>query len=102
MRTAFRKLGALLFIGIVIFAPFFELFDQGQDLQEGADFVQALLLALTFGTLAVLLKTIAAILFGCFQLSKVHPYRPLTIPKRRPGIEASPPEFFIALCAIRI
>ena len=103
MLIRLRQLGTLLFIAFVIFVPFFELYDEGKDFQEGTDVVQSLLFALTVGTLAVLLRTIAGILIGYFGSSTLSQHRTLeTIHRRRPGIEGSPPQLCIALCTIRI
>ncbi len=101
MRVVLRQLGVLLFIGVVILVPTFELFDQGEDLEQGADFVQAFLWALTAGMLAVLLTRIVAILFGWFQLFEV-PCDRMPMWERRPGVESSPPELSLAVHTIRI
>ncbi len=102
MRIRLRQLRTLLFIGIVILLPFFEVLDHSDDVREGTDIVQAVLFALTFGTLAVLLTKIAAILFGCLRISTIVPHRTFAVPQRLPGVEASPPELVAVLCTIRI
>jgi hypothetical protein len=102
MRTRLRQLGTFLFISIVIFLPLFEMLDHSEDLQQGTDIVQAVLFALTFGTLAVLLTNIAVILFRSLKISTIVPRRTLAVRQHFTRVEPSPPKLFVALCTIRI
>lgn len=102
MRTVLQHVGVILFVGVVVFAPFFELIDEGKDLEEGADLVQTILFALTWGALAALLTKLFAHFLCWLEFSKVLPDSVRRIPERSRPVEIAPPELSLTFCSFRI
>jgi hypothetical protein len=102
MRPILRQLGVLAFIAVVAFVPFFELFEEGHDLEQGTDFVQSLLEALTCGALAVLLTKLFAFFLRWLQFCRIPPESFCSIRNRALGVEPAPPKNVHTLCILRI
>jgi len=102
MRATLQYLGILLFIGIAFFLPLFELFEGGQDLEDGADTVQSILSALTCGALAILLTRVIARLGHWLQTSRVVLDILPEIQEPSREVELTPPKLFLRFCAVLI
>ena len=102
MGAKLQHLGILLFVGVVVFMPGFEFFDEGQDLKEGTDTVQTVLSALTFGALAVLWTKVIALLRCWLRSSKLVTDLTPEIREISREVELAPPRLFIKFCAVLI
>ena len=89
-------------VAVVLLAPTFELFDQGRDMEQGNDFVLALLCLFVTTSLFLLCRGIIWFLFGTFDAGAISSI-PATEPADR-STEAtqSPPNLLLSIGNLRI
>jgi hypothetical protein len=98
-----RQILVILFVGNVVFAPTFELFEEGRDMEEGTDFVQLVLSALTWCAFAVLWSKVAALLFHWLRFFTIPPDPFRALRDRSRSVQVEPPEsLLVTLCTFRI
>ena len=102
MSALLRQLALILFIGVVVLAPTFEFFDEGQDLEQGTDLVLVLLSLFTAAGLFMLCKTVICILVRLSVATIPAADAPLPLLNRSIGVDVSPPESLIVLGSLRI
>ena len=102
MRRLPRHLILILVLGVILLAPLFEFFDEGQDLEQGTDFVLVLLATFMSTGLFVLCKRMFAFVVRVLVLETI-PADPLVIFSNRSiRVEISPPECPAMLGTLRI
>lgn len=102
MRTTLRQLGILLFIGIAVFSPFFEVFEEGRDLEHGFDFVQLLLQAMTLAALGVLLTLLFSLILHWLRFCRIFQEPVGAVLRCAVGVEPAPPRTRLLLSILRI
>ena len=91
----------ILLLGVAILAPFYELFDQGQDMEQGADLVLTLLCAFVSAGLFLVCKR-AVYVLGQFLVEMIPADTSLPVLDQSLRVEVSPPEWRISLGSLRI
>ena len=92
----------ILLLGVALLAPLFEFFDQGQDLEQGSDFVLVLLSVFVSMGLFVLCTRIVTFLFRLLVIALIPADTVNRFPNRSIEVEVSPPERLMMLGSLRI
>ena len=92
----------IVLLAVVLLAPLFELFDESDDIEQGNDFVLALLCVFVATSLFWLCRRLIAFLFSLIQITTISPVPVLHGPARSVDATASPPESLLVLTALRI
>ena|SRR5206468_7953611 len=92
----------IVLLAVVLLAPLFELFDESDDIEQGNDFVLALLCVFVATSLFLLCRRLIAFLFSLIQITTISPVSVLHAPTRSVDATASPPESLLVLTALRI
>ena len=105
MRPALRNPIVIVLLAVVVLAPLFELFDESGDMDQGNDFVLALLAAFMAIGLFLICRGVIDLLFRLFRLPVIGTTLQICIffvGIRRIRPTASPPESFLLLGSLRI
>jgi drug/metabolite transporter (DMT)-like permease len=97
-----RRPVLILLVGLVLFAPLFEVFDRSADVEQGTDLVLVLLSAFVSIGLFVICKRMIGLLFWLFLIAKIPVDASPLFPNRSVRPEISPPECLILLGCLRI
>ena len=92
----------ILLLGVALLAPMFEFFDQGQDLEQGSDFVLVLLSVFVSTGLFVLCTRIVTFLFRLLVIALIPADTVNRFPNRSIEVEVSPPERLMMLGSLLI
>src|SRR5437016_4428547 len=92
----------IILLAVVLLAPLFEFFDQSGDMEQGNDFVLALLCVFVATSLFLLCKSAIAFLFRFFLIGANSPASVVVVANRSIDASASPPESLLLLGSLRI
>src|SRR5262245_26052430 len=102
MQRLIRNPIVLLLLAVVLFAPLFEVFDRSDDVEQGSDFVLALLCAFMATGLFLLCRRVMAVLLRLFRIPRISAPSELYWTTRSTEATTSPPELFRLLGTLRI
>ena len=102
MRGISRHAILILLLGVALLAPLFEFFDQGQDLEQGSDFVLVLLSVFVSTGLFVLCTRIVNSLFQLLVIAIIPAETSNRFSNRSIQVEVSPRERLMMLGSLRI
>src|SRR5881296_2920145 len=92
----------IILLAVVLLAPLFEFFDQSDDMEQGNDFVLALLCVFVATSLFLLCRRVIAFLFRLFLIATNSPASVVSVANRLIEAAASPPESLLLLGSLRI
>jgi hypothetical protein len=93
----------IVVLAIVLLAPLFEVFDHSADMEQGNDFVLALLFMFVATSLFLLCKRMVSFLFRLsFMAATISPVSVRHAANRSIEASASPPQSFLSLGSLRI
>jgi len=92
----------ILVLGLVLLAPVFELFDDSKDVEQGTDFVLALLCVFISIGLFTLCRRLVSLLFQLFVIAKVAEQDLGSLLNQSIQVPVSPPESLALLGSLRI
>src|SRR2546425_2672545 len=92
----------IILLAAVLLAPLFEFFDQSGDMEQGNDFVLALLWVFVATSLFLLCRRVIAFLFRLFLIAINSPASVVSLANRSIEATASPPESLLLLSSLRI
>ena len=92
----------IILLAVVRLAPLFEFFDQSGDMEQGNDFVLALLCIFVATSLFLLCRSVIAYLFRLFLIGINSPASVVPMADRSIEATASPPESLLLLSSLRI
>ena len=92
----------IILLAVVLLAPLFEFFDQSGDMEQGNDFVLALLCIFVATSLFLLCGSVIAYLFRLFLIGINSPPSVVSMANRSIEATASPPESLLLLSSLRI
>ena len=92
----------IILLAVVLLAPLFEFFDQSGDMEQGNDFVLALLCIFVATSLFLLCRRVIAFLFRLFLIAVSAPASVVPMANRSIETTASPPGSLLLLSSLRI
>src|SRR2546430_4440426 len=92
----------IILLAVVLLAPLFEFFDQSGDMEQGNDFVLALLCVFMATSLFMLCRRVIAFVFRLFLVATNVPVSVVSGASRSIEATASPPESLLLLGSFRI
>jgi len=101
MRRVTRNI-LIVLLAVVLLGPLFEFFDQSNDMEQGDDFVLALLCVFVATSLFLLCRKMISALFRLFLIARISPVSELHAATRSIDAAASPPESVLVLSNLRI
>ena len=102
MRRLTRNPIVIVLLAVVLLAPLFEVFDQSGDMEQGNDFVLALLCVFTASSLFLLCKRVVSFLLRSLREITISPSAGMLVAWRMIEVTVSPPESLLLLGSLRI
>ena len=102
MRRVARNPILIVLLALVLLAPLFELFDESRDMEQGNDFVLAILCVFVSAGLFLLCRRLLSVLFQLFLTARVSPIKVFQAANRSIEATPSPPESLLLLNSLRI
>ena len=102
MQRIIRNPIVLLLLAVVLLAPLFELFDRSDDMEQGSDFVLALLCVFIATGLFLLCRNVISLLFRLVRIAIISTTPVLHWAKRSTEPTTSPPALLLLLGILRI
>jgi hypothetical protein len=102
MRRLIRNPIVIVLVALVLLAPLFEFFDRSGDMEQGNDFVLALLCAVTAASLFLLCRRVVSFLLRSFRETTGSPTAGKSVASRTIEVTASPPESLLLFGSLRI